>query len=250
MRYGIAGYQLIPAASAEGMYTSILHGLLTGFLFPLIPIFWFRELPLPNFFDAEAEAMAAAGRSASRSGTGARAGGDTRGTGAAGGRGGSGGGGGGAGGGEGSSESSRTLPSERMGEEVVSSSVFGKRMRVSGGAVTALHGSAHPGSPFFDLDQICSRTVRGNGNGIWELADQDADGHRPGHDCELCVWRVALLELKAGFQRIILSRIRHRETSDAVDSLPCTCYDVLHTIVLPLVREVRKRLLVGGQIRA
>ncbi|RSH90943.1 hypothetical protein EHS25_010119 [Saitozyma podzolica] len=105
--------------SAEGMYTSILHGLLTGFLFPLIPIFWFRELPLPNFFDAEAEAIAAAGRSASRSGTGARAGGGTRGT-AVGGRGGSGGGGGGggAGGGEGSSESSRTLP------------IFGKRMRM------------------------------------------------------------------------------------------------------------------------
>lgn len=38
------------------MYTSILHGLLTGFLFPLIPLFFFRELPLPNFFDAEAEA--------------------------------------------------------------------------------------------------------------------------------------------------------------------------------------------------
>lgn len=119
------------AASAEGMYTSILHGLLTGFLFPLIPIFWFRELPLPNFFDAEAEAIAAASRSASRSGTGAGVGGDARGTGAAEGRGGS----GGAGGGEGSSESSRALPSERMGEEVVSSSVFGKRMRVSGGAV-------------------------------------------------------------------------------------------------------------------
>ncbi|ORX37232.1 hypothetical protein BD324DRAFT_650838 [Kockovaella imperatae] len=42
--------------TSEGMYTSILHGLLTGFLFPLIPWFFFRELPLPNFFDADAEA--------------------------------------------------------------------------------------------------------------------------------------------------------------------------------------------------
>jgi len=38
------------------MFTSILHGLLTGFLFPIQPWFYFRELPLPNFFDAEAEA--------------------------------------------------------------------------------------------------------------------------------------------------------------------------------------------------
>ena len=38
------------------MYTSTLHGLLTGFLCPLIPWFFFRELPLPNFFDADAEA--------------------------------------------------------------------------------------------------------------------------------------------------------------------------------------------------
>ncbi|WWD18638.1 hypothetical protein CI109_103091 [Kwoniella shandongensis] len=46
--------------STEGLYTSILHGLLTGFLFPLIPWFFFRELPLPNFFDADAEAAAQA----------------------------------------------------------------------------------------------------------------------------------------------------------------------------------------------
>lgn len=38
------------------MYTSILHGLLTGYLFPLTSLFFFRELPLPNFFDADAEA--------------------------------------------------------------------------------------------------------------------------------------------------------------------------------------------------
>ena len=38
------------------MYSSILYGLLTGFLFPLLPWFFFRELPLPNFFDADAEA--------------------------------------------------------------------------------------------------------------------------------------------------------------------------------------------------
>ena len=43
-------------ASTEGMYTSIFHGLLTGFLFPLMPWFFFRETPLPNFFDADAEA--------------------------------------------------------------------------------------------------------------------------------------------------------------------------------------------------
>ncbi|ORY30538.1 hypothetical protein BCR39DRAFT_528610 [Naematelia encephala] len=42
--------------STEGLYTSILHGLLTGFLFPLIPWPFFREPPLPNFFDADAEA--------------------------------------------------------------------------------------------------------------------------------------------------------------------------------------------------
>lgn len=38
------------------MYSSILNGLLTGFLFPILPMFFFREVPLPNFFDAEAEA--------------------------------------------------------------------------------------------------------------------------------------------------------------------------------------------------
>jgi hypothetical protein len=38
------------------MYTSILNGLLIGFLVPLTPWFFFRDLPLPNFFDAEAEA--------------------------------------------------------------------------------------------------------------------------------------------------------------------------------------------------
>ncbi|KAL1413144.1 hypothetical protein Q8F55_000893 [Vanrija albida] len=42
--------------STEGMYTSILHGLLIGFLIPLTPWFFFRDPPLPNFFDAEAEA--------------------------------------------------------------------------------------------------------------------------------------------------------------------------------------------------
>ncbi|WVO24957.1 uncharacterized protein IAS62_006339 [Cryptococcus decagattii] len=43
--------------SAEGVYMSILHGLLVGFLFPLMGWFFIRELPLPNFFDAEAEAQ-------------------------------------------------------------------------------------------------------------------------------------------------------------------------------------------------
>jgi len=32
-----------------------MHGLLTGFLFPITPIILFRDLPLPNFFDADAE---------------------------------------------------------------------------------------------------------------------------------------------------------------------------------------------------
>nr|XP_019045443.1 hypothetical protein I302_05833 [Kwoniella bestiolae CBS 10118]OCF24373.1 hypothetical protein I302_05833 [Kwoniella bestiolae CBS 10118] len=43
--------------TTEGLYTSILHGLLTGFLFPILPWFFFREPPLPNFFDADAEAI-------------------------------------------------------------------------------------------------------------------------------------------------------------------------------------------------
>ncbi|KAE8542165.1 hypothetical protein D1P53_001648 [Cryptococcus gattii VGV] len=43
--------------SAEGVYMSILHGLLVGFLFPLMGWFFIRELPLSNFFDAEAEAQ-------------------------------------------------------------------------------------------------------------------------------------------------------------------------------------------------
>ena len=47
--------QLIKA-STEGMFTSTLHGLLTGFLFPIIPWHFFREMPLPNFFDADADA--------------------------------------------------------------------------------------------------------------------------------------------------------------------------------------------------
>jgi hypothetical protein len=38
------------------MFTSILHGLLTGFLFPIMPWFFFRDIPLPNFFDADAAA--------------------------------------------------------------------------------------------------------------------------------------------------------------------------------------------------
>ncbi|OCF35126.1 hypothetical protein I316_03167 [Kwoniella heveanensis BCC8398] len=56
----------------EGLYTSILYGLLTGFLFPLIPWFFFRETPLPNFFDSDAEAIAfAISRSESHSEAGA-----------------------------------------------------------------------------------------------------------------------------------------------------------------------------------
>lgn len=47
----------VNVASAEGVYMSILHGLLVGFLFPLMGWFFIRESPLPNFFDAEAEAQ-------------------------------------------------------------------------------------------------------------------------------------------------------------------------------------------------
>jgi hypothetical protein len=50
-----------------------------------------------------------------------------------------------------------------MGEEVVSSSVFGKRMRVSDRTIR--HGTAW--LSFLGLDQIASRTVRWHG--IWEL---------------------------------------------------------------------------------
>ncbi|ODO00212.1 hypothetical protein I350_06838 [Cryptococcus amylolentus CBS 6273] len=46
------------ATSTEGLYTAILHGLLFGFLFPLLSWFFLREGPLPNFFDADAEAIA------------------------------------------------------------------------------------------------------------------------------------------------------------------------------------------------
>lgn len=35
----------------EGLYSSIFHGILIGFLFPLLPWFFFREIPSPNFFD-------------------------------------------------------------------------------------------------------------------------------------------------------------------------------------------------------
>lgn len=58
--YKLTKSRLFPwvnVASAEGVYMSILHGLLVGFLFPLMGWFFIRELPLPNFFDAEAEAQ-------------------------------------------------------------------------------------------------------------------------------------------------------------------------------------------------
>jgi hypothetical protein len=38
------------------MFSSTLHGLLAGFLFPIMPWFFFRDIALPNFFDADAEA--------------------------------------------------------------------------------------------------------------------------------------------------------------------------------------------------
>jgi hypothetical protein len=39
------------AAVNEGLYSSIFHGILIGFLFPLLPWFFFREIPSANFFD-------------------------------------------------------------------------------------------------------------------------------------------------------------------------------------------------------
>ena len=42
---------IIPIAAAEGIYTSILTGLLVGFLYPILPWFFFREIPAPNFFE-------------------------------------------------------------------------------------------------------------------------------------------------------------------------------------------------------
>ncbi|WWC70910.1 uncharacterized protein I206_104862 [Kwoniella pini CBS 10737] len=59
--------------TTEGLYTSILHGLLTGFLFPIIPWFFFREPPLPNFFDSEAEALIISRRTTNTSGEGSDA---------------------------------------------------------------------------------------------------------------------------------------------------------------------------------
>lgn len=78
-------------ASTEGMYTSILHGLLTGFLLPLTPWFFFREPPLPNFFDADAEAARV----------------------------------------EGSQISARVNEESGIGGEVLPGIVFGRRMQVS-----------------------------------------------------------------------------------------------------------------------
>jgi hypothetical protein len=42
---------IVPLAVNEGLYSSIFHGILIGFLFPLLPWFFFREIPSPNFFD-------------------------------------------------------------------------------------------------------------------------------------------------------------------------------------------------------
>lgn len=44
-------------ATTEGMYSSIMNGLLIGFLLPLPPALFWREHPHPNFFDADAEAI-------------------------------------------------------------------------------------------------------------------------------------------------------------------------------------------------
>jgi len=44
-------FLIIPVAAAEGIYTSILTGLLVGFLYPILPWFFFREIPAPNFFE-------------------------------------------------------------------------------------------------------------------------------------------------------------------------------------------------------
>jgi hypothetical protein len=104
------------------MYTSILHGLLTGFLFPLMPMFWFRELPLPNFFDAEAEVIDATGLESEREGRldvqggGASGGASRRGRLPA---------------GLGLSTMRSSEGARNAGGDIVASSVFGKRMQVS-----------------------------------------------------------------------------------------------------------------------
>jgi hypothetical protein len=51
-------------ASGEGLYIATLQGLITGFLFPLLPWTFFREVPAPDFFhplEPEAERVDAAG---------------------------------------------------------------------------------------------------------------------------------------------------------------------------------------------
>ena len=101
----------IPATS-EGQYSSILQGLLTGFLYPLLPILFFREMPLPNFFEAEAEANGASDVVGGADGVGVALG-----LGVA-----VGGGGAGVGGWGGSA---------LVGTEVVVSSVFNQRVQVS-----------------------------------------------------------------------------------------------------------------------
>lgn len=80
----------VSVASAEGVYMSILHGLLVGFLFPLMGWFFIRELPLPNFFDAEAEAQVELAGSGYGGGNANISGGDVGGDGDGGGDGGSG----------------------------------------------------------------------------------------------------------------------------------------------------------------
>ncbi|KAG8747240.1 hypothetical protein FRC10_001856 [Ceratobasidium sp. 414] len=48
---GDGGYlTLTPVVRAEPMYPPYLHGILMGFFFPLMPIFFLRELPPPAFF--------------------------------------------------------------------------------------------------------------------------------------------------------------------------------------------------------
>ena len=66
---------------------------MTGFLFPLTPWFFFRELPLPNFFDADAEASES----------------------------------------DDTSVSERVASSPSVGGEVIPGVVFGKRMQVRHG---------------------------------------------------------------------------------------------------------------------
>lgn len=115
------------------MYTSILHGLLAGFLFSMLPWFFFEDPPLPNFFDAEAEADEAARRESlaaearERAAHAAVVGGPVEAT-------------------VEDSVSARVSQSPLVGAESVTGVVFSKRMKVGRGVPCSLTTDrGHPG---------------------------------------------------------------------------------------------------------